>query len=326
MDTRQLQTLLAIAEEGNFAAAARKVNLTPSAVSQQIAALEKEIGVAVFDRSRRPPALNAKGVQLLQAARSILQIVEDTRADITGKGVTGTLNIGALRTCTFGLLPRAIADLREAYPQLTYSLTVGFSQALMNDVVSGRLDVAIVAEHVGVLPTLRWTPFLHEPLLVVAPPGTPRQTAGDWLTERPYIRYKTSVPLANQIDTELARLGLAPRDVVVVDTMPAAIGFVRAGLGVSVVPLMSLQDQAAAIPSTSTSTSTAASTANALPAVPFGEPPSVRRIGTVQRMSSTRSSVIATFHAALLRQAEALRRPGGEIPEPSTRREPMSRA
>ena len=325
MDTRQLQTLLAIAEEGNFAAAARKVNLTPSAVSQQIAALEKEIGVAVFDRSRRPPALNAKGVQLLQAARSILQIVEDTRADITGKGVTGTLNIGALRTCTFGLLPRAIADLREAYPQLTYSLTVGFSQALMNDVVSGRLDVAIVAEHVGVLPTLRWTPFLHEPLLAVAPPGTPRRTAGDWLTERPYIRYKTSVPLANQIDTELARLGLAPRDVVVVDTMPAAIGFVRAGLGVSVVPLMSLQDQAAAIPST-TAASTAASTAIALPAVPFGEPPSVRRIGTVQRMSSTRSSVIATFHAALLRQAEALRRPGGEIPEPSTRREPMSRA
>ena len=291
------------------------MNLTPSAVSQQIAALEKEIGVAVFDRSRRPPALNAKGVQLLQAARSILQIVEDTRADITGKGVTGTLNIGALRTCTFGLLPRAIADLREAYPQLTYSLTVGFSQALMNDVVSGRLDVAIVAEHVGVLPTLRWTPFLHEPLLAVAPPGTPRRTAGDWLTERPYIRYKTSVPLANQIDTELARLGLAPRDVVVVDTMPAAIGFVRAGLGVSVVPLMSLQDQAAAIPSTT-----------ALPAVPFGEPPSVRRIGTVQRMSSTRSSVIATFHAALLRQAEALRRPGGEIPEPSTRREPVSRA
>ncbi|MGP1253139.1 MAG: LysR family transcriptional regulator [Kiloniellales bacterium] len=309
MDTRQLQTLLAIAEEGNFAAAARKVNLTPSAVSQQIAALEKEIGVAVFDRSRRPPALNAKGVQLLQAARTILQIVEDTRADITGKGVTGTLNIGALRTCTFGLLPRAIADLRETYPQLTYSLTVGFSQALMNDVVSGRLDVAIVAEHVGVLPSLRWTPFLHEPLLVVAPPGTPRQTTGDWLTDWPYIRYKTSVPLANQIDTELARLGVAPRDVVVVDTMPAAIGFVKAGLGVSVVPLMSLQDQMAAtnLP------------VIALPAVPFGDPPSVRRIGTVQRMSSARSSVIATFHEALLRQAEVLQAPHGQVSMPAAR-------
>ena len=290
MDTRQLQTLLAIAEEGNFAAAARKVNLTPSAVSQQIAALEKELGVSVFDRSRRPPMLNARGVQLLQAARTVLQIVEDTRAGISGQGVTGTLNIGALRTCSFGLLPRAIADLRESYPQLTYNLTVGFSQALMSDVISGRLDVAIVAEHVGVLPTLKWTPFLREPLLVVAPPGTPRQTAGDWLTGRPYIRYKTSVPLANQIDTELARLGLAPRDVVVVDTMPAAIGFVKAGLGVSVVPLMSLRDERGA----------------ALPAVPFGDPPNVRRIGTVQRMSSARTGVIATFQAALTRQAEAL--------------------
>ncbi len=290
MDTRQLQTLLAIAEQGNFAAAARKVNLTPSAVSQQIAALEKEIGFPMFDRSRRPPALNAKGVQLLQAARTILQIVDDTRTDISGASVTGTLNIGSLRTCTVGLLPRAIADLRETYPHLTFRLTVGFSQALMSDVVSGRLDVALVAEHVGVPPSLKWTPFLSEPLVIVGPAAARRQSAQDRLTGWPYIRYRTNVPLANQIDTEISRLGLSPRDVVVVDTMPAAIECVKAGLGVSVVPLISLRDENAAT----------------LAWVPFGDPPTSRQIGTVQRMNSARSAVIETFHDALTRQAQSL--------------------
>ena len=80
MDTRQLETLLAITHHGGFAAAARAVNLTASAVSQQISALEAELGVQLFDRDRRPPVLTAKGAEMVRSAQSILQIVTDTKA------------------------------------------------------------------------------------------------------------------------------------------------------------------------------------------------------------------------------------------------------
>jgi len=279
MDTRQLQTLVAIAEQGNFAAAARLVNLTPSAVSQQIAALEADLGTPIFDRSRRPPALNAKGAQLLQSARTILQILADTRSGITGARVTGTLNIGSLRTGTFTLLPQAIGTLRPRYPELRFSLKVGKSEPLMNDVVSGRLDVAIVAEHVGVPQSLKWTPFLREPLVVIAPPGSEMRTAAEWIATYPYARYKSDVPLANQIDTEISRLGIVPRDFIVVDTIAAVVECVKAGLGVAVVPLIALRE----------------SDTQTLPWVPFDSPSVVRQLGIVQRMNSARSEVITAL-------------------------------
>jgi DNA-binding transcriptional LysR family regulator len=297
MDTRQLQTLLAIAEQGNFAAAARDVNLTPSAVSQQVAALEAELGAPLFDRSKRPPTLNAKGVQLVQSARQILQILADTRAAITGARVTGTLNIGSLRTGTFTLLPRAIAGLRPQFPELNYSLQVGKSEPLMADVVSGRLDVAIVAEHVGVPRTLKWTPFLSEPLVVIAPPGTEPRPAAEWISSFPYARYKSNVPLANQIDTEISRLGISPHEFIVVDTIPAVVECVKAGLAVAVVPLIALHE----------------SGMKTLPWVPLGEPPVARQLGIVQRMNSARSDVISVLleelvtHSAPFRTESLLR-------------------
>lgn len=283
MDTRQLQTLLAIADHGSFARAAALVNLTPSAVSQQIQALEEELGTPLFDRSRRPPSLNAKGAELVHSARTILQLVDETRAAISGGRVTGTLNIGALRSATFSLIPAAMADLRRRYSELGFRLHVGMSEDLMNDVAAGRLDVAVVAEHVGVPKTLKWTPFLREPLVLIAPCGTPAMPAHEMLASQPYIRYETKVPLANQIDTEISRLGITPHEVVVVNTIPAVVGCVAAGLGVAVIPLIALQDEAR----------------RDLVWQPFGAPPNYRQIGIVQRQTSARSEVIEAFRQAL---------------------------
>jgi len=283
MDTRQLKTLIAIADQGTFAKAARIVNLTPSAVSQQMQALERELDVALFDRSRRPPTLNAKGLEFLQTAHSILQIVDDSAASISGRSVTGTLNIGSIRTSTIEILPRAIVSLLKAYPQLTIKLQVGFSEALMNDVVSGRLDFAVVAENVGMPPILKWAPFLREPLVVIAPPGTPETEASEMILAHPFVRYRTAVPLASQIDTEMSRLGLIPRTVAEVDTIPATIECVKVGMGVAVVPHVA----------------TLAAGARDLPRSPFGRPTVFRQLGIVQRIGSPRARLIAEMHERL---------------------------
>jgi len=283
MDTRQLRTLIAIADQGTFAKAARVVNLTPSAVSQQMQALERELDVALFDRSSRPPSLNAKGREFLETAHSILQIVEDSAASISGRSVSGTLSIGSIRTSTIEILPRAIVSLRESFPKLKVKLQVGLSEALMNDVASGRLDLAVVAEHVGVAPILKWSPFLREPLVVIAPPGTPATEACDMIMGNPFVRYRTAVPLASQIDTELSRLGLVPNTIAEVDTVPATIECVKAGLGVAVVPHIA----------------TLAAGARDLPRSTFGSPTVYRQLGIVQRIGSARTRLIAEMHARL---------------------------
>ena len=258
MDTRQLETLLAISQRGGFAAAAQAVNLTASAVSQQIAALEAEIGTQLFDRTRRPPALTTKGAEMVRAAQSILQIVSDTKASVAGEQMRGTVALGSLRTGANSLVPQALATL----------------------------DAAVVADHVAVPSSLRWTPVLTEPLIVLTPPGTGTLSIDDLIRDMPYIRYRTQVPLARQIDTEIARLGAAPRQIVSVNTMPAVVGCVRAGLGFAIIPQIALHDAESA----------------SLDWFPFGAPPIHRRLGLVQRVASRRAEVLAALVAALIQQ------------------------
>lgn len=298
MDSRQLQTLLAVADTGSFAAAAEVVNLTASAVSQQMVALETELGTQIFDRSRRPPTLNAKGAEVVQSARAILQILSETCAAISGGRVSGTLNLGTLRTASMHLVPQALAEMRRSYPEMAFNLRVGISEDLMNDVVAGRLDAAVVAEHVGVPPTLQWTPFLHEPLLLVAPPDCAGVPAEQLIAARSFIRYHTNVPLAKQIETEIARLGITPTEVAVVNTMPSVIGCVHAGLGVAVVPQIALHDPAA----------------SGLAWQVFGTPPIHRRLGIVRRITSSRSEVLSGLHGALAARSRAL---GVGVPDES---------
>jgi len=97
------------------------------------------------------------------------------------------------------------------------------------------------------------------------------------------VRYRTAVPLASQIDTERSRLGLVPNTIAEVDTVPATIECVKAGLGVAVVPHIA----------------TLAAGARDLPRSTFGSPTVYRQLGIVQRIGSARTRLIAEMHARL---------------------------
>ncbi|WP_244437482.1 LysR family transcriptional regulator [Roseivivax isoporae] len=280
---RQLQTLVAVADTGSFAAAARIVNLTASAVSQQIQALEGELGVVLFDRRTRPPRLNAKGEEVVRAARGVVRILTETRAAISGGRTAGVLKIGAIRTVSMQLVPLAFAAIRPAYPDLTFDLKVGMSEGLMADVAAGRLDAAVVAEHVGVPTGLIWRPVLTEPLVLAAPAGAEGRDAAALLSDLPFIRYETGVPLARQIETELSRMGVRPAGIAVTNTMPAIVGCVAAGLGVAVVPRIALLDVPLGL----------------VRAVPFGDGAITRRLGLAERQVSARAEVLKALARAL---------------------------
>ncbi|MAZ15032.1 MAG: LysR family transcriptional regulator [Ahrensia sp.] len=283
MDTRQLKTLLAIQSHGTFAQAADVVGLTPSAVSQQVHALEDELRVTIFDRSSRPPRTTPEGLQVIEMARDILRREEDTKASLRGDQIAGTLMLGSVRTSALNLLPRALVQMRQRYPDLKPNLRVSLSSPLIADVAGGRLDAAIVAEHLGIPDTLRWSPFLREPLMLIAPSEIKVSDPIEMLNTSPYIRFRSPVPLANLIDTELSRLGVVTNDVAEIDTIGSIVTCVRQGLGISVVPHVALQE-----PEDQNITR-----------LPFGNPQVNRQVGIIERTAAPRAEIIARLHAVL---------------------------
>jgi DNA-binding transcriptional LysR family regulator len=287
MDIRQLQTLVAVADTRSFAASSRIVNLTPSAISQQIQTLEGELGVELFDRTRRPPVLNSKGEEIVRASRQIVQIMAEARQSISGGSTAGVLKIGSIRTISMRIAPQAFAEIAERFPNIAFHLTVGISEDLLSDVAAGRLDAAIVAEHVDIPGGLIWTPILEEPLLLVSPPDLTGLSGQDLLKRLPFIRYETKVPLARQIDVEMSRLGVEPRQIVVANTMPSVIGCVLAGLGAAVVPKSAIPEETGAD----------------LYVQPFGDTRVYRRVGLVRRQVSARAAVLGEMAHVLSEQA-----------------------
>lgn len=283
MDTRQLKTLVAISKFGTFAKAADKVSLTPSAVGQQIVALEQELDVLLFDRNTRPPTITPEGLQVVEMANQILRLEEETKSSLHGELVSGTLMIGSVRSSALNLLPSAIVQLRQRFPQLKTNLRVSLSSQLVSDVASGHLDAAMVAEHISLPSSLRWSPFLREPLWLIAPSDMELSDFKDMLSTRPFVRFKSGVPLASLIDTEVSRLGIKTNDVAELDTISSILTCVRQGMGISIVPHVSLLE---------------ADTQSVL-RVPFGEPQLTRQIGIIERIGCHRAKIIRELHELL---------------------------
>ncbi|WP_103332333.1 LysR substrate-binding domain-containing protein [Pseudotabrizicola formosa] len=283
MDTRQLKTLIAISTHGTFSKAADVVHLTASAVSQQVQALEQELGIVMFERSSRPPRLTSQGLQIIEMAKDILRLEEDTKASLRGDRIAGTLMLGSVRTSGLSLLPRTISQMRIEYPEVKVNLRVGLSSQLIADVAGGRLDAAVVAEHTGFTPALRWSPFLKEPLLIIAPKGMATADPIKMLNTLPFVRFRSAVPLANLIDTEISRLGVVTNDVAEIDTIGSIVTCVRHGLGISVVPHVALEEPEG----------------RELTRLPFGNPQVTRQIGIVERTRSPRGEIIRRLHEVL---------------------------
>jgi DNA-binding transcriptional LysR family regulator len=237
MSIQNLRTLLAIAERGSFAAAARDVHLTESAVSMQVKALEAELGLVLFDRTRRPPVLTEAGRALLQDARELVRGYERlSRRKDDAEPVEGHLRLGAVPSVLTGLLPGALAALQRKHPGLHVEIAMALSAELVQRVVRKRLDAAIVSELGRVPAGCAWSPFAREPLVLIAPPDAPDRPAGELLARYPFIRYTRQAWVGRLIHATMKRRRLKVAEAMILDTLEAVTAMVAQGLGVSIVP------------------------------------------------------------------------------------------
>ena len=237
MSIRRLKTLIAVAEKGTFAAAATATFVSHAAVSQQMKTLEDELGVAIFDRSRRSPVLNQHGRNLVAKARDVVHGYNNMVSSVHDDDrVVGELMFGAVSTCMTSLVPRVVGMLKQRYPRLHVRVVPGLSADLQIQVERGYLDAAVLSEPPFLPGGLSWRAFAEEPLILLA---SLEEESDDpeWLLEsRPFIRFNRRAWLGRQIDEWLQANKLSVREGMELDTLESISSMVFYQLGVSIVP------------------------------------------------------------------------------------------
>ena len=147
MDFRNLQYFVTVAQELNFTRAAGKLQMSQPPLSNQIKALEQELGVQLFVRGKRHMTLTDAGVLLLQRAVQILEMGEKTRRDLASMGneLSGTICLGMVEGRAPYLAARWIAGFREEYPLVRYELWNGSSDDVLDQLHRGLADLAVIA-------------------------------------------------------------------------------------------------------------------------------------------------------------------------------------
>lgn len=286
MELRPLRTLVSIADQGSFAAAAESLGLTQSAISLQVKALEESLGRALFDRGHRPPRLTEAGRQLVVEARQILSLYDRIFAGEDNL-LSGELVLGAVPTALGGIMPPALVALRASHPQLSIRVVSGLSNELADQLRAGSLDASLASEPQHLPEGLRARPIRQDPLVVIAPPDVPGNRDRELLESQPFIQFSRRAWAGEQIDQALRERGIAVRRAMEIDSLEAILEMVRHRLGVSVVPLPYGRRPESL----------------GLRALPFGNPPLTRPLVLLERADSPKSRLIAALGQALRRVA-----------------------
>jgi DNA-binding transcriptional LysR family regulator len=247
LDVRRMQMLRAVVSSGSVTAAAARLGYTPSAISQQVAALEKEAGTELLERVGRGVRPTAAGLLLTEYADAIGRQVaqaETALADLLA-GRTGRLSVRYFATAGAALVAPAVARLRTEHPGVQIELKLIDPEDPLPDVREGRVDVAlVVGSQTAAYEGVRLLRLLDDPYLAVLPKGHPlasrRTLKLTELAEEPWVGSEWPGPC---LDAQLAACeaaGFRPRFVVDSEDYVTAQGFVAAGLGVSLIPRLGL--------------------------------------------------------------------------------------
>lgn len=237
MSIRDLRTFLLIAESGSFARAAKAIYRTQSAVTAQIQALEEQLGVRLFDRTTRPPRLTEAGKVFIPRAREAVGAYEALFRGNERTDLRGNLRLGVVPSAMTGLTPRVLVLLGERHPGLHVELEMDLSAELVAKVERGLLDVALISDPREAGLSLRWSPLLREPLVLIAPMDAPQRSAVELLRAYPFMRYTNQAWVGRLIDRVLRQKRLRVRETMILNTLEAIYAMVHAGLGVSIVPM-----------------------------------------------------------------------------------------
>jgi DNA-binding transcriptional LysR family regulator len=241
MTIRQLETFLALAHDGSFTRAARRLHLSQPTLSEHIQELEREIGQPLFARRYREVALTEAGRTLEPYASrvmSTLQAATQAVAELDGLQ-HGSLVIGASTTPGIYVLPRVIGRFRAAYPGITLSLQIANSRTVEERVRAARLDVGVVGGHLLGVGERCLSAGIVDELVLIVPPGHPwarRRTVGvDQIRGQALLMREDGSATRHVTERALRQAGVDCRVAMELDHTEAIKEAVIAGLGIAIV-------------------------------------------------------------------------------------------
>ncbi len=258
LTVERLRTLRELARCGTIAATARALGLTPSAVSQQLSALERETGVALIDRADRRTALTAAGHALVGHAGRVLDALAAASAELdrVRGAVGGPFRIATVPSAAPALVSPVVARLRAAHPDLDLTVIDEEPHRSLAHLDRGAIDLAVVDRYAAApLPLaddLDARPLLVEPLLVVLPTGHPQLDGGapvdlaalagdDWIVA------PDEVSCGSAVRSACRAAGFEPRVRWQTDDLLLHLEHVAAGHGVALLPRLGVRTGVAAV-------------------------------------------------------------------------------
>ncbi len=323
MNLEQLRSFAEVARTGHFTRAAERLHLAQPSLSRQIAALETELGIELFHRTRGHVALTAAGERLLPLARRMLADADTARSEMAElAGLRGgRVRLGATPTLCTSLVVDVLAEFRARHPGVDIEILERGSRSLIAALVDGALDLALIVTSVSsgaARAVLEREPILSERLVVVSaaaeedPFASSGPGPGDGSAERPavglqelalvpQVLFPESYDLRVAVDAAFRAEGLTPVVAVEGAEMDAALRFAERGIGVAVVPAMVAIDRPA------------------LRASPLADPALTRIISVARRSDTTHTHASAAMHALIREIADRLAEPGSGTAQLVTR-------
>ncbi|MEM7487651.1 MAG: LysR family transcriptional regulator [Pseudomonadota bacterium] len=239
MQNRDLTTLRTIARTGSFREAAERLNMTLSAVSMQMKALEASLDGALFDRSVRPPRLTALGRAVAEAAGHVLEAERRLRALAGPKAaLTGRFRLGLVASAGPRLLPAFLRHRPDAFPEADFTFSTGLSETLDHGVETGELDAAVLTA-IGVPAGGLRHRVLHRDRLM-------RAGQADLPPDRPFLQFAPSTGIGRLIAAALPdHPDLSRRPRLILDHVATIRACLTAGLGTTILPEVDLPGIAA---------------------------------------------------------------------------------
>jgi DNA-binding transcriptional LysR family regulator len=257
LNLERLRVLHLVWTTGSVVGAARTLHVTTSAISQQLARLEREVGQRLVERQGRGVRLTELGALLARDSGDLLSHVERVESGVAGhRGVVaGRLAVAAFATAARGLLPGVLRYLRARYPDLSVSLSEREPHEAIPALARGQVDVAVVqdwADDVLTIPeVLAWRHLLDDPFDLALPVDHPlagrdrvaiKELAGDdWIT------WSTGQICHDWLVRTLGADGTRPRIVHTASEHSTQLALVAAGLGVAVIPRLGREPAPAAV-------------------------------------------------------------------------------
>ncbi len=242
---RHLLALRAVHEEGTFGRAAERLGFTQSAVSQQVSALEQMVGASLFDRKPgpNPPTLTPEGELLLTHSERLLAGIEEAEHELERlqRGLTGRLRVGTFQSVAARVLPMALRTIKDEAPDVEIVLVgddpdAGFRQDALE---RGEIDLAFIVGDPGDELGSRY--LGADPHVAVVPNDEPDGPLDLIATKgRSFVGQPEDDSCGAMLDRNLEQLGISPRYAFRSHDNGAVQGMVAAGVGIAVVPLLTV--------------------------------------------------------------------------------------